>query len=46
MTTKIEYGKCDSAEMMVELKKRGYVVMSQEKYQQQLKSLNKSKKRA
>ena len=32
MVTKIEYGKLDSAEMMVELTKRGYVVMSEESY--------------
>lgn len=32
MVTKIEYGKLDTAEMMVELTKRRYVVMSEESY--------------
>lgn len=32
MVTKIEYGKLDTAEMMVELTKRRYVVISEESY--------------
>ena len=32
MVTKTNCGKCDTAEMMVELKKRGYVTISEENY--------------
>jgi len=37
MTQKVDCGKCDTAEMMVELKKRGYVVIEKEKYNQLIK---------